>query len=136
MFTSHLFGNRVIYSLDPQFNRFILQNEGRLVRAKYESSFNELMGKYNLFSVHGDLQRKLHGIIVNLLRSEKLRSHFMENIQILRHDTFDSWEDGQDLFLQEECHQASLQYRYYKLFSSVTCSCLDLRCVQFDRFYR
>lgn len=115
MFTSHLFGRRVIFSLDPQFNRFILQNEGRLFRAQYEASFNTLMGKYGLFSVHGDLQRKLHGIIVNLLSSEKLRSHFMETTQILLQRTFDTWEDGTDILLQEECHQMILKLMLQEL---------------------
>lgn len=108
IFISHLFGRRAVVSADPQFNKFVLQNEGRLFQAHYQESLKTLIGKYGLLSVHGDLQRKLHGIAVNLLRFERLRVDFMEEIQSLVHSTLDRWADMKDIALQNECHQMVL----------------------------
>jgi len=108
IFISHLFGRRVVVSADPQFNKFVLQNEGRLFKAQYYESFKTLIGNYGLLSVHGDLQRKLHGIAVNLLRFERLRVDFMEEIQSLVHSTLDRWAEMKDIALQNECHQMIL----------------------------
>eukprot|EP01018_Ginkgo_biloba_P019361 Gb_32523 [translate_table: standard] len=73
IFRSHLFGRRVIVSVDPHFNKFVSQNEGRLFRAHYPKPTVELLGKYSMLSVQGENHRKLHGIAANLLSSEKLR---------------------------------------------------------------
>ena len=89
----------MVVSADPQFNKFVLQNEGRLFQAQYHESLKALMGNYGVLSVHGDLQRKLHGIAVNLLRFERLRVDFMEEIQSLVHSTLDRWVDMKDISL-------------------------------------
>nr|UTS77787.1 cytochrome P450 720B33 [Ginkgo biloba] len=108
IFSSHLFGRRTIVSVDPDFNKFLLQNEGRFFRARYPKPVVELQGKYALLSVHGDLQRKLHGIAVNLLSAEKLKVDFMDDIQTLLHNTLTTWEGQGNLLLQEECSEMIL----------------------------
>nr|UTS77786.1 cytochrome P450 720B31 [Ginkgo biloba] len=105
IFISHLFGKRVIVSVDPHFNKFVTQNEGRLFQARYPKSMADLFGKYGLFSVHGDLHRKLHGIAVNLLSSDKLRVDFMADIQTLVHNTLTTWQAKDHIFLETECHE-------------------------------
>jgi len=45
---------------------------------------------------------------VNLLRFERLRVDFMEEIQSLVHSTLDRWADMKDIALQNECHQMVL----------------------------
>nr|UTS77788.1 cytochrome P450 720B39 [Ginkgo biloba] len=107
IFRSHLFGKRVIVSVDPHFNKFMLQNEGRLFQAHYSKPTVNLFGKYGIISIRGELHKKLHGIAVNLLTSEKLRVDFLEDIQTLLHNTLRTWE-GKDILLQEECHRMIL----------------------------
>nr|UTS77789.1 cytochrome P450 720B46 [Ginkgo biloba] len=105
IFRSHLFGKRVIVSVDDHFNKFMLQNEGRLFRAQYPKPMVDMFGKYGLFSVHGDLHKKLHGIAVNLLSSDKLRVDFMADIQTLVHNTLTTWQGKDHILLQTECHR-------------------------------
>eukprot|EP01018_Ginkgo_biloba_P006166 Gb_36689 [translate_table: standard] len=107
IFSSHLFGRRTIVSVDPDFNKFLLQNEGRFFRARYPKPVLELTGKHALISVHGDLQRKLHGIAVNLLSAEKLKVDFMDDIQTLLQNTLTKWEGQGNLLLQKECNVSS-----------------------------
>nr|UYU26137.1 cytochrome P450 720B [Pinus elliottii] len=108
IFVSHLFGSQAVVSADPQFNKYVLQNEGRLFQAQYPKALKALMGDYGLLSVHGNLQRKLHGIAVNLLSFERLKFDFMVEIQNLVHSTLDRWVDEKEIFLQNECHQMVL----------------------------
>eukprot|EP01018_Ginkgo_biloba_P019336 Gb_33837 [translate_table: standard] len=56
-------------------------------------------------TVHGELQRRLHGIAVNLVKIEKLRVHFMDDIEFILHNALSTWE-GKNILLQE-CHRAS-----------------------------
>nr|AIK01733.1 CYP720B11 [Pinus contorta] len=109
IFRSNLFGrSRMIVSVDPEFNKHILQNEGRLFQSNYPRPFRNLIGKFGLVAVHGDLQKKLHGTAVNFLGFEKLRVHFMEDIQNLMQTTFAQWQAKRDIHLHEECHQLVL----------------------------
>nr|UYU26143.1 cytochrome P450 720B [Pinus elliottii] len=109
IFRSNLFGrSRIVVSVDPEFNKHVLQHEGRQFQANYPKPLRNLIGKYGLLSVHGDLQRKLHGAAVNLLRFERLSVDFMEDIQNLLHITLAKWEAKRDIHLQEECHQLVL----------------------------
>nr|UYU26144.1 cytochrome P450 720B [Pinus elliottii] len=108
IFVSHLFGSQAVVSADPQFNKYVLQNEGRLFQAQYPKALKALMGDCGLLSVHGNLQRKLHGIAVNLLSFERLKFDFMVEIQNLVHSTLDRWVDEKEIFLQNECHQMVL----------------------------
>nr|AIK01726.1 CYP720B10 [Pinus banksiana] len=106
IFRTNLFGrSRMIVSVDPEFNKYILQQEGRLVQSSYLRPFRKLIGKYGLLSVYGDLQKKLHGTAVNFLRFERLSVHFMEDIQNLMHTTFAQWQAKGHIHLHHECHQ-------------------------------
>uniref|UniRef100_A0A0G7ZP11 Cytochrome P450 CYP720B12v2 n=1 Tax=Picea glauca TaxID=3330 RepID=A0A0G7ZP11_PICGL len=109
IFRSNLFGrSRIVVSVDPEFNKHVLQHEGRQFQANYPKPLRNLIGKFGLLSVHGDLQKKLHGTAVNLLRFERLSVDFMEDIQNLLHITLAKWQAKRDIHLQEECHQLVL----------------------------
>ncbi|KAK1325165.1 Abietadienol/abietadienal oxidase [Acorus calamus] len=64
IFLCNLFGRQAVVSADPMFNRFIMQNEGRLFQSSYPKSFRDLVGKNGVIVMHGEQQRKLHGITV------------------------------------------------------------------------
>ncbi|KAH9303592.1 hypothetical protein KI387_007996, partial [Taxus chinensis] len=106
IFRSNLFGiSQIIVSVDPEFNRYVLQNEGRLFEANYPKSLRNLIGKYGLLSVHGELQRKLHATASNLLKHEGLSSGFMDDIQNALLAGIERWQDKRVIHLQEECNK-------------------------------
>nr|AIK01728.1 CYP720PB12 [Pinus banksiana] len=109
IFRSNLFGrSRIVVSVNPEFNKHVLQHEGRQFQANYPKPLRNLIGKFGLLAVHGDLQKKLHGTAVNLLRFERLSVDFMTDIQNLLHTTLPKWQAKRDIHLQEECHQLVL----------------------------
>eukprot|EP01018_Ginkgo_biloba_P007275 Gb_20799 [translate_table: standard] len=78
IFISHLFGKPIIMSVDPNFNKFILQNEGKLFQALYPKSAIDLMGKYDSATQYiGDMgiwQRypSSTGMVLNLMAKQLL----------------------------------------------------------------
>ncbi|GLJ28945.1 hypothetical protein SUGI_0571030 [Cryptomeria japonica] len=105
--TCSLFGRPTVVSVDPEFNKFVLQNEGRLFKASYLKSLHDIVGKYNMISVTGDLHRKIHGIAVSLHSNEKLRKNFMPEIQNVFYNTMKRWV-GTEIVLHNECRRMFL----------------------------
>lgn len=94
-------------SADPSFNRFIMQNEGKLFQSSYPKSFRDLVGKNGVITVQGEQQRKLHSIASNMMRFEKLKFHFLEDIQMIMLQTLGKFGNNQVVLLQNVCRKAS-----------------------------
>ncbi|PON53604.1 Cytochrome P [Trema orientale] len=95
IFSCSLFGKWAVVSADPFFNRFVMQNEGKLFKSSYPKSFRDLVGKNGVITVQGEQQRKLHGIASNMMRLEKLKFHFLEDIQRVMTQTLGGFQDNQ-----------------------------------------
>ncbi|XP_039120300.1 abietadienol/abietadienal oxidase [Dioscorea cayenensis subsp. rotundata] len=108
IFSCSIFGRRAVVSADPAFNRFIMQNEGKLFKSSYPKSFRDLVGKNGIIVVQGEQQRKLHGIATNMLRLDKLNSTFLRDVQIVMLRTLDSFHAGQVLVLQDVCRKVAI----------------------------
>ncbi|KAE9467057.1 hypothetical protein C3L33_01044, partial [Rhododendron williamsianum] len=101
IFSCSVFGKRAVVSADPSFNRFIMQNEGKLFQSSYPKSFRDLVGKNGVITVQGDQQRKLHGIASNMMRLDKLKFHFLKDIQMVMLQTLNNFRDDQVILLQD-----------------------------------
>lgn len=102
-------------SADPAFNRFIMQNEGKLFKSSYPKSFRDLVGKNGIIVVQGEQQRKLHGIATNMLRLDKLNSTFLRDVQMVMLRTLDSFHAGQVLVLQDVCRKVNIVLLQFNL---------------------
>jgi hypothetical protein len=111
IFSCSLFGKWSVVSADPSFNRFVMQNEGKLFRSCYPKSFRDLVGKNGVITVQGEQQRKLHAIASNMMRLDKLSFHFLKDIQMVMLQTFSKSHDNiQVILLQDVCRKASNIY--------------------------
>ncbi|XP_012079290.1 abietadienol/abietadienal oxidase isoform X1 [Jatropha curcas] len=108
IFSCSLFGKWVVVSADPTFNRFIMQNEGKLFGSKYPKSFRDLVGKNGVITVQGEQQRKLHGIASNLMRLDKLKFHFLKDIQLVMLQTLSKFHNNQVICLQDVCRKVAI----------------------------
>jgi hypothetical protein len=107
IFSCSLFGKWAVVSADPSFNRFVMQNEGKLFQSSYPKSFRDLVGKNGVITVQGDQQRKLHAIASNMMRLDKLKFHFLKDIQVVMHQSLANFQNNQVIFLQDVCRKAS-----------------------------
>ncbi|XP_028798513.1 abietadienol/abietadienal oxidase-like [Neltuma alba] len=108
IFSCSLFGKWAVVSADPSFNRFVMQNEGKLFQSSYPKSFRDLVGKNGVITVQGEQQRKLHGIASNMMRLEKLKFHFLNDIQKVMLRTLGNFKNNQVILLQDVCRKVAI----------------------------
>lgn len=92
-------------SADPSFNRFIMQNEGKLFQSSYPKSFRNLVGINGVINAQGEQQKKLHSIASNMMRLDKFSFHFMKDIQLVLHQTVTNFENNEVVILQDVCRK-------------------------------
>ncbi|KAL3716390.1 hypothetical protein ACJRO7_008055 [Eucalyptus globulus] len=108
IFSCSLLGKQAVVSVDPAFNRFVMQNEGKLFQSSYPKSFRDLVGKNGVITAQGEQQRKLHGIASNMMRLEKLKCHFLEDIQLVMLRSICDFPDNQVIVLQDVCRKVAI----------------------------
>ncbi|XP_019085047.1 PREDICTED: abietadienol/abietadienal oxidase [Camelina sativa] len=108
IFSCSLFGKWAVVSADPAFNRFIMQNEGKLFQSSYPKSFRDLVGKDGVITVHGDQQRRLHSIASSMMRHDQLKTHFLEDIPVVMLQTLSNCKDGEVVLLQDICRKVAI----------------------------
>lgn len=84
-----------------------MQNEGKLFQSSYPKSFKDLVGKNGVITVHGEQQRKLHRIASNMMRLEKLKFNFLENVQMVMTQTLSNFPSNQVILLQDVCRKVT-----------------------------
>ncbi|XP_042507049.1 abietadienol/abietadienal oxidase [Macadamia integrifolia] len=107
IFSCSLFGRLAVVSADPAFNRFIMQNEGKLFQSNYPKSFRDLVGKNGVITVQGEQQKLLHGMAVNMMRLERLKFNFLKDIQMVMLQTL-NFHDGQLILLEDTCRKVAI----------------------------
>ena len=100
LFTTHVFGEPTVFSVDPETNRFILQNEGKLFECSYPGSISNLLGKHSLLLMKGNLHKKMHSLTMSFANSSNIRDHLLVDIDRLIRLNLDSWPDR--VLLMEE----------------------------------
>ncbi|RWV79680.1 hypothetical protein BHE74_00050503 [Ensete ventricosum] len=96
LFTTHVFGERTVFSADPEFNRMVLGAEGRAVECSYPSSISTLLGAHSLLLMRGARHRRMHSLILTRLaspaaiRDAALLPHIDRHVR----RTLDSWSSS------------------------------------------
>ncbi|KAJ0984110.1 hypothetical protein J5N97_002466 [Dioscorea zingiberensis] len=92
LFTTHIFGERTVFSADPEFNRQVLTGEGRSFECSYPSSISTLLGRHSLLLMKGPLHKRMHSLILSRFSSPSaLREFLLPDIDRLVRHTLDSW---------------------------------------------
>lgn len=92
IFHSHLFGHPTIVSADPELNKFILVNEGRLFECSYPSTIGGILGKWSMLVLVGEMHKCMRTISLNFMSSGNLRSRLLGDIEKHTLLTLKSWE--------------------------------------------
>ncbi|XP_008790366.2 cytochrome P450 90B1-like [Phoenix dactylifera] len=102
IFRMNLLGKPTIVSADPDFNRFILQSEGRLFENSCPTSIAEIMGRWSMLALVGDIHREMRSIAVNFMSNVKLRTYFLGDIELQAIKILDSWKPNSTFSAQEQ----------------------------------
>ncbi|KAK3013505.1 hypothetical protein RJ639_010098, partial [Escallonia herrerae] len=134
IFSCNLFGKRAVVSADPSFNRFVMQNEGKLFQSSYPKSFRDLVGVNGVITAQGDQQRKLHSIASNMMRLEKLKRHFLKDIQVVMRQHLTSFHNNEVILLQDVCRKVAINLMVNQLFGASKESEVDEMARYFSHF--
>ncbi|KAE8704671.1 Cytochrome P450 87A3 [Hibiscus syriacus] len=83
LFRTSLVGRKIVVSTDPDVNRFIFQQEEKLVQSWYTDSFDDIVEKENVLSSHGFLHKYLRNLVLNMFGSETLKEKHLSELNEL-----------------------------------------------------
>lgn len=115
IFTSHVFGEPTVFSADPETNRFIIMNEGKLFECSYPGSISNLLGKHSLLLMKGSLHKKMHSLTMSFANSSIIKDHLLFDIDRLIRLNLDSWSDR--VLLMEEAKKITFELTVKQLMS-------------------
>ncbi|KAL0401205.1 UNVERIFIED_CONTAM: cytochrome [Sesamum latifolium] len=119
VFTTHVFGEPTVFSADPDTNRFILQNEGRLFESSYPGSISNLLGRHSLLLMRGSLHKRMHSLTMSFANSAIIRDHLLLDIDRLVRLNMDAWTGR--VLLMEEAKKITFQLTVKQLMSFDPC---------------
>eukprot|EP00262_Sarcandra_glabra_P003553 TRINITY_DN14297_c0_g1_i1.p1 TRINITY_DN14297_c0_g1~~TRINITY_DN14297_c0_g1_i1.p1 ORF type:complete len:480 (+),score=22.35 TRINITY_DN14297_c0_g1_i1:272-1711(+) len=115
LFTTHVFGEPTVFSTDPEVNRFVLQNEGKLFDCSYPSSISNLLGKHSLLLMKGNLHKRMHSLTMSFANSSIIRDNLLVDIDRLVRFNLDSWTGR--VFLMTEAKKITFELTVKQLMS-------------------
>ncbi|XP_010095101.2 cytochrome P450 90A1 [Morus notabilis] len=115
IFTTHVFGEPTVFSAEPETNRFILQNEGKLFECSYPSSISNLLGKHSLLLMKGSLHKRMHSLTMSFANSSIIKDHLLDDIDRLIRLNMDSWTGR--ILLMEEAKKITFELAVKQLMS-------------------
>ncbi|KAK3407881.1 hypothetical protein EUGRSUZ_J00224 [Eucalyptus grandis] len=119
VFATHVFGEPTVFSADPETNRFILQNEGKLFECSYPRSLCNLLGKHSLLLMKGSLHKRMHSLTMSFGNSSIIRDHLLVDIDRLIRLNLESWSDR--VLLMEEAKKITFELTLKQLMSFDPC---------------
>ncbi|CAM8975396.1 unnamed protein product [Rhodiola kirilowii] len=119
IFTTHVFGEATVFSVDPETNRFILMNEGKMFDSSYPGSISNLLGKGALLVMKGNLHKKMHSLVMSFGNSSIIRDRLLFDIDRLVRLNMKSWSDR--ILLMEEAKKITFEVTVYQLLSLDPC---------------
>ncbi|CAK9173563.1 unnamed protein product [Ilex paraguariensis] len=119
VFTTHVFGEPTVFSADPETNRFILQNEGKLFESSYPGSISNLLGRHSLLLMRGSLHKRMHSLTMSFANSSIIRDHLLVDIDRLVRVSLQYWTGR--VLLMEEAKKITFELQVKQLMSFDPC---------------
>ncbi|CAD6257935.1 unnamed protein product [Miscanthus lutarioriparius] len=91
MFKTCLAGQPMVVSLDPEFNRFIFQQEGKLFRLWYPQTTNTIFGKKSMTTFTGPVHKFFRSFASNFFGHEVLKESLIRELEDAMKQGFAAW---------------------------------------------
>lgn len=107
IYKSNLFGGPTIVLADAGLNRFILQNDGKLFEISYPKSIRDILGKWSMLVLVGDMHKEMRNISLNFLSNAKLRTHLVKEVERHALLVINSWNNNSTFSALQEAKKVS-----------------------------
>lgn len=101
LFKTSLVGRPVIISLDPEVNRFIFQQEGKLFQSWYPETAINIFGKKSLTTYNGTIHKFIRGVAAKLFGLENLKESLLPVLENSMRESFASWTGKPSVEVQD-----------------------------------
>ncbi|KAK8459191.1 hypothetical protein SEVIR_2G096800v4 [Setaria viridis] len=91
IFKTSLVGQPLVVSADPEVNRFIFQQEGKLFRSWYPEAANIIIGEETIDGFHGPPHKFIRNSIYKLFGLEYLKHNLLPELEAAIRDNFAEW---------------------------------------------
>ncbi|WVZ53918.1 hypothetical protein U9M48_004804 [Paspalum notatum var. saurae] len=91
VFKTCLVGQPVVISLDPELNRFIFQQEGKMFRSWYPETANRIFGKESVTRYSGTVHKFTRSLASKLFGSENLKQKLIRELEVAMKQGFAAW---------------------------------------------
>lgn len=116
LFTTHLFGERTVFSSDPSFNRLVLNGDGRIVETSYPTPITTLLGAKSVLITHGPTHKVLHSLALTRLGYSVLPD-LVADVGRLVMAVMGQWESGETIRLIDEAKKIAMSMNIKHLLS-------------------
>ncbi|XP_057516407.1 beta-amyrin 16-alpha-hydroxylase CYP87D16-like [Amaranthus tricolor] len=127
IFQTRLVGRPVVMSADPSFNRYIVQNEGKMVEMWYLDTFSKL------FAQDGEARTTAAGLVHKYLRtltlthfgSESLKEKLLPHLQNLVQKALHGWSSQDSIDVKEAALTMTIEFVAKQLFGYDSDKCKE-----------
>ncbi|KAL6652201.1 hypothetical protein ACP70R_011126 [Stipagrostis hirtigluma subsp. patula] len=91
VFKTNLVGQPLVVSADPEVNRFIFQQEGKLFRSWYPETANIIIGKKSIDEFNGAVQKFVRTFASRLFGLEYLKQELLPELENAMNDSLAEW---------------------------------------------
>lgn len=109
LFKTNLVGRPAVISADPDFNRFILLEEGKSVEMWYLDAFAKLLGHDTTTdlevktNVTGYIHKHVTNVILNHFGPERLKDKLLPQLQAMAEKTLNAWSTREFVEVKRDC---------------------------------
>ncbi|KAH7686988.1 steroid 22-alpha-hydroxylase protein [Dioscorea alata] len=111
VFWANIFGKWVIHSVDPELNRFVVNNEMKMFKQGWPRSLSRLIGNNALTISLGDAHKRRRAEVLNYLSGSRLESTFLRDMEQIASAHMESWRNREMVIATDETRK----YAFYMI---------------------
>ncbi|KAJ4812168.1 Cytochrome P450 [Rhynchospora pubera] len=102
IFSTSYLGRTLVISADPEFNRFVLQNELRLFQNDLPSHIKTILGEGNLSFMTGETYKSTKSLVLGFFNSWQIQTRFLAEVEEAAKRVMTSWRQKSLILANEE----------------------------------
>ncbi|KAJ1701991.1 hypothetical protein LUZ63_001770 [Rhynchospora breviuscula] len=102
IFSTSYLGKTLVISVDPEFNRFVLQNELRLFQNDLPSHIKKILGEGNLSFMTGETYKSTKSLVLGFFNSWQIQTRFLAEVEEAANRVMTSWRQKNLILANEE----------------------------------
>ncbi|XP_006653690.1 cytochrome P450 87A3-like [Oryza brachyantha] len=127
LFKTSLVGRPVVVSLDPEVNRFIFQQEGKLFQSWYPDTTMNIFGKKSITTYDRTVHKFIRSLTAKLLGPENLKESLLPELELSMRESFVSWIGKPSIEVKDGVSNMVFDLLSKKLISLDTTNSRELR---------